>query len=101
MLKRILQTKQEEVSALYSRRDELEARARDVSMPRYSFVGALKSPQRLSALIAEVKKASPSKGVLRPDFKPVEIARAYQQAGADALSVLTDVTYFQGSGKYI
>ncbi len=53
------------------------------------------------SIIAEAKKASPSKGVIAPDFNPVEIARNYQQGGAHAMSVLTDVDFFQGSLAYI
>lgn len=104
ILNKIIATKHDEVAALMrvkplsTVRAEAEAR-RDVR----DFTAALetKIASGKSAVIAEIKKASPSKGVLRENFHPAEIAKSYESGGAACLSVLTDASYFQGSVAYL
>ena len=95
ILTEIVAKKRQEVEALLPMAGEFERAARESIPGRRSFVGALRA--RAPAIIAEIKKASPSKGVIQPDFQPASIAGAYQAGGAACLSVLTDYQYFQGS----
>ena len=104
ILKKIVARKHEEIAARRAALpfDEVAARAAAQPPPR-GFVDAIAT--RLLAgrpgVIAEIKKASPSKGVLRADFRPAEIAASYQRGGAACLSVLTDIDFFQGSDDYL
>jgi len=95
----------------YKRTEELPRHMRDLSLedvqvratvapPPHDFIAALRSTPGVT-LIAEVKRASPSKGLLRPDLDPVNLATAYAANGATAISVLTDEKYFQGSLAYL
>ena len=107
ILQRILTVKRAEVEAARKRESAVALRSRAEQLrhdePRRDFTGALRSKISAggAAVIAEVKKASPSKGVLRPDFKPAEIAASYAAAGAACLSVLTDEQFFQGAPQYL
>jgi indole-3-glycerol phosphate synthase len=81
---------------------EIRARAAAADAPRgFARVLNARIAAGQSAVIAEIKKASPSKGLLRADFRPAEIARSYERAGAACLSVLTDVDFFQGADAYL
>lgn len=104
ILQRILDRKREEVAQrrLHAPLADLRARAADAPSTR-GFVAAVhaKRDAGLPAVIAEIKKASPSKGVIRADFDPPAIARSYADAGAACLSVLTDVDFFQGADVFL
>ena len=101
ILDRIVETKLREIAAAKAAvpEAELERRVADLP-PARDFRAAIRRFAQIT-LIAEVKKASPSAGVIRADFDPVAIARTYEEHGAAAVSVLTDVEYFQGSLTYL
>jgi indole-3-glycerol phosphate synthase len=97
ILEKIVWHKELEVAAMYTYApiESVQANLVNVQPPR-DFYGSLQNSRLKPALIAEVKKASPSKGVFRADFDPVAIAQAYERGGASCLSVLTDAQFFQG-----
>ncbi len=92
MLDQILETKKEELS-------QFELPESNASAKPASFYEALATPHRALGLISEVKKASPSKGVFKEALDPAEVGMHYEKGGADAISVLTDRSYFQGSNE--
>jgi len=104
ILIKILNRKREEIAECSKNTSlqQLQERAQQAS-PVRGFVDSMRRrlEQGKPAVIAEIKKASPSKGILREDFQPAEIASSYQTGGAACLSVLTDVDFFQGSNEYL
>src|SRR3954447_4277137 len=104
ILDKIVRVKRDEIAAAKRTRTltSLRAEAEDTDNPR-DFLTALRAKiaADVPAVIAEIKKASPSKGVLRADFDPAAIAKSYARCGAACLSVLTDVQFFQGKPEYL
>jgi len=104
ILTTILRRKAEEVAERSARASIQEmARRAEIAAPVRGFADAIerKLARGYAAVIAEIKKASPSKGLLRADFHPAEIAQSYERGGAACLSVLTDVDFFQGADAYL
>jgi len=104
ILQRIVAVKRDEIRAAQARRDLVSLRLEAEALGgQRDFVGALrgKFATGQAAVIAEIKKASPSKGVLREHFDPAAIAASYERHGAAALSVLTDVSFFQGAPAFL
>lgn len=104
ILNKIIATKKIEVATAKAQKPLAAVQAEaSTASPVRDFVASIRAKiaNGQSAVIAEIKKASPSKGIIRADFKPAEIAKSYEQGGAACLSVLTDVEYFQGSAEYL
>ncbi|MEJ2142702.1 MAG: indole-3-glycerol phosphate synthase TrpC [Gammaproteobacteria bacterium] len=104
ILKKIVDRKREEIADRINKisLDEIKEKAKAALAPR-GFVESIrkKMAEGKAGVIAEIKKASPSKGVMRENFDPVQIARSYEKGGAACLSVLTDIDFFQGSDEYL
>ena len=104
ILKKIVARKQEEIAESIKRLpiEKMIELANNADTPR-GFYNSLnkKAKERQSGIIAEIKKASPSKGILRENFEPVEIAKSYEDGGASCLSILTDRDFFQGDPLYL
>ena len=104
ILQKICAVKEQEVAAARAALSQPDLRAQaEAQPPARDFVGAIRAKHAAgrAAVIAEVKRASPSKGVIRADFHPAEIAASYERAGAACLSVLTDRQFFQGAPEYL
>src|SRR5713226_4453389 len=99
-LEEILRAKRDEVKKLRSRAKKLDREAHARTDLR-DFRAALQQPDEKLAVIAEIKKASPSAGVISESFEPVEMAKNYERAGANAISVLTDTKFFQGKLQHL
>lgn len=101
ILAEIVEQKKREVAIALPRAEAENWKGKAESLPKAAdFEAALRRPGRMR-VIAEIKKASPSAGILRENFDPVEIAKSYSEHGADCLSILTDVPFFQGSIDYL
>jgi indole-3-glycerol phosphate synthase len=101
MLKQIVTKKKERILAAKAQLPEEELKNRaQVLPPTRPFIEAIHKPRTIS-LIAEIKKASPSRGIIREDFNPIEIAKIYQEVGVQAISVLTEEDFFQGNISYL
>ncbi len=104
ILNKIIATKTQEVAAAKAEKPlAVVQQEAATALATRDFVGSIRAKiaNNQAAVIAEIKKASPSKGVIRADFQPAAIATSYEQGGAACLSVLTDVEYFQGSPEYL